>query len=1087
MTIDLDTPACTGNTGPQGSRARRQSGAGWARLRVQVATALTALTLSANGFAQILPGGAGMGAGTGADGMGGGARLPGADYGSVMQPGLGGPIMLPLGPQLLPGFQPDAAYGMQPLRPETAFPAPLPPEPPSDFQRFVEFATGRLLPVFGMPLFQSGRFEPLQARQVPDNHVIGAGDELVVHIYGTVNFTGRLIVDRSGQIFIPKVGPVSVAGLRFRDAEAQLNRSIGEVYRNFRLSVSMGRLRSIEIYILGQARSPGRKVVSSLSTLINALFETGGPSTRGSMRAIELRRAGKVIARVDLYDFIARGDSSADRQLEPGDIIYIPPVGPQVALAGSINEQAIYELPPSGANIRSVLELTGGLPALAAPQRAQLERVDPSRDPARFVQDIALDAAGLGTQLRAGDIVTVLQISPQFSNAVTLLGSVAAPMRYAFRPGMKVSDLVDSNSLLVPVSYWLRVNLGMGMHGLDAPEVNLEYATIQRFDPTKLRTETLPFNLAKALLGNPKENLPLKPGDVVRIYAADEPGADSFDSISLQASFFDSVRRFSWREGYRITDVIPDLPWLREQVTRWVRTHGLMVVLPGQPGAPVAGSAGRTSGQSGPATPSFPGTPGWQGTPGIQGSWGHGGAPAMPGQPLAGGAGAPTRWGVSPQATAEGAGGIPLGATPNIPGATPAAATAAVAGVSGSPNLAALLGAAAIPGAVPSSASRSAGSAPTQSTSGSPGPAQPPSSGASPVGTGGGAMLSSGQAADAAAANIARLSAAALQELNLDYADIKRLDPETMQVQLIPFNLARALAGQESDNLQLQRGDRITLYTKQEVAVPIARRTRLVKVTGEVNVPGVYPVGATETLTDVIKRAGGLTKNAYVYGTSLVRESIRAEQQRNLAQLIRTMEADLASQASTLSQNLTQSDPQVVQAMLAFQRQIVERLRTIEVTGRIALDLDERADRPSLPGLVLEDGDSISIPTESDFVSVFGAVDISSTLLYRPGQKVRDYLDRAGLRAFADIDNVVLLRADGTARTARNAQQRNSFFSWNGDGLLDLQVKPGDAILVPEQVDRRTGFTRFMIGAKDWTQLIYQFGLGAAAFKVLRQ
>lgn len=1081
MTIDFHTQARAGQTDAQESRALLRTSARRARLTARLATALTALTLCASGVAQTLPGAAGPSAGGGSDGVGS-VRLPGADYGSaMMQSGLGGPIMLPVSPQMFPGLQPDAFTAMQPASPWVTAPAPLPPEPPSDFQRFVELATGKLLPVYGMPLFQPGRFEPFQTRQVPDTHVIGAGDELVVHIYGTVNFAGRLIVDRSGQVFIPRVGPVTVAGLRFRDAEAQINRSIGEVYRNFRLSVSMGRLRSIEVYILGQARSPGRKVVSSLSTLINALFETGGPSTRGSMRAIELRRAGKVIARVDLYDFIARGDSSADRQLEPGDIIYIPPVGPQVALAGSINEQAIYELPRSGANIKSVLELTGGLPTLAAPQRAQLERVDPSRDPARFVQDISLDAAGLSTQLRAGDIVTVLQISPQFSNAVTLLGSVAAPMRFAFRPGMKVSDLVDNNNFLVPVSYWLRVNLGMGMHGLDAPEVNLEYATIQRFDPTKLRTETLPFNLAKALLGNTKENLPLKPGDVVRIYGAGESGADSFDSIALQASFFDSVRRFSWREGYRITDVIPDLPWLREQVTRWVRTHGLMVVLPGQPGASITSAAGRLSAQGGSATPSFPGTPGWQG---AQAAWGFGSAPVMPGQPTATGAGAQSSSAASANPPSDGPGGAQPSGMASVSSATSAAAAAA--GVSGVPNLAALLGAAALPGSVPPAAARSAGSTPNQSAPGAQGVAPLPPAGANTAGPGG-SLLSSGQAADAAAANIARLSAAALQELNLDYADIKRLDPETMQVQLIPFNLARALAGQESDNLQLQRGDRITLYTKQEVAVPIARRTRLVKVTGEVNVPGIYPVGATETLTDVIKRAGGLTRNAYVYGTSLVRESIRAEQQRNLAQLVRTMEADLASQASTLSQNLTQSDPQAVQAMIAFQRQIVERLRTIEVTGRIALDLDERADRPNLPSLVLEDGDSISIPTESDFVSVFGAVDISSTLLYRPGQKVRDYLDRAGLRAFADIENVVLLRADGTARTARNAQQRNSFFSWAGDGLLDLQVKPGDAILVPEQVDRRTGFTRFMIGAKDWTQLIYQFGLGAAAFKVLRQ
>lgn len=903
-----------------------------------------------------------------------------------------------------PGDRPDGSpFGQQPGR--IAFP----PEPPSEFQRFVELATGRMLPVYGAALFQGGRFDPVQARQVPDSYVVGPGDELVVHIYGAVDFTDRLVVDRDGRIFIPKVGPVRIAGLRFREVEGQINRSIGEVYRNYRVSVTMGRLRSIEVYLLGQARNPGRKVVSSLSTLINALFETGGPSARGSMRAIELRRAGRVVARLDLYDFIARGNSSADRQLEPGDIIYIPPIGPQVALAGSINEPAIYELPPAGASIQAVLELSGGLPTLAAPQKAQLERVDPSRDPARFVQDIALDPAGLATPLRAGDIVTVLQISPQFANAVTLLGSVAAPMRYAFRPGMKVSDLVANNNFLMPVSYWLRINTGTDLQGLNAPEVNLEYATIQRFDPVKLRTETLPFNLSKALLGDARENLQLKAGDIVRVYSADEPGADAFDSVALQATFLDSVRRFSWRDGYRVTDVIPDLPWLREQVTRWVRTQGLMVVLPGQPGA----GAGVQTPDVRPGGPSFPGMNS-----------------------------------LSPEA----------------------------AGLQGAAILRGIAGAQAM-GAQAMGAQGMAS-------------ARQPLRGATVPGTqlGGASALSAGQAADAAAANVAKLSAAAMQELNLDYADIKRLDPVTMQVLLIPFSLARALAGNEADNLALRPGDRITLYTKQEVAVPIERRTRLVKVTGEVNVPGIYPVGPTETLTDVIARAGGLTRNAYVYGTSLVRESIRAEQQRNLVQLIRTMEADLVSQSGMLSQNLSQTEAQLAQGMLAMQRQTVERMRTIEVTGRIALDLDERAERPPLPSLVLEDGDSISIPTTSDFVSVFGAVDISSTLLYRPGARVRDYLDRAGLRAFADIENVVLLRADGTARTSRNAQQRGSFFSIGGaDGILDLQVKPGDAILVPEQIDRRTGYTRFMIGAKDWTQLIYQFGLGAAAFKVLRQ
>jgi protein involved in polysaccharide export with SLBB domain len=774
------------------------------------------------------------------------------------------------------------------------------------------------LPVYGAGLFSAGRFDPVQAAQVPTSYLIGPGDELVLQLYGAVDYTDRVVVDRDGRILIPRVGPVKVAGLRFGELEPFLTRSIGEVYRNFNLSVTMGRLRSIEIYVLGQARAPGRKVVSSLSTLINALFETGGPSARGSMRAIELRRAGRLVTRLDLYDFIARGDSSADRQLQPGDIIFIPPVGPQVAVAGSVNEPAIYELPRSGGSIGALLELTGGLPTLAAPQKAQLERVDTSRQPSRYVQDIALDPPGLATALQSGDIVTVFQISPQFANAVTLQGNVAAPMRYAHREGMRIADLVTHNNFLVPLSYWLRANAGQNIAGINQPEVNLEYATIQRLDPTRVRTEVIPFNLARALLGDPKENLILLPGDLVRVYGADEPGVDALDSVSLQAGFVGGVRRFSWREGHRVTDVIPDLDWLRERVTRWVRMSG------------------------GPVTER-----------GVQSA----------------------------------------------------------------------------------------------------------------------------------------TSAAALQELNLDYADIKRIDPATMQVMLIPFSLGRALGGDPTQNLVLRPGDRIGLYTRSEVPVPVARRTRLVRILGEVRVPGTYQANPGETLTDLIRRAGDFTPEAYVYGTSFSRESTRLEQRRNLDQLVRTLESDLLSQMNFAAQNTTSQDAQQAQALIAFQRQSLERLRTLEPSGRIALDLDERAEQPALPALELEDGDTIVIPTRSDFVGVFGAVDISNAMIHRPGLKVRDFLDRAGVRPLADLDNVLVLKADGTVRTARTVQSRRSFFLFllPDASLLDQEVRPGDAILVPEQADRRTGYTRFMIGAKDWTQLIYQFGLGAAAFKVLQQ
>jgi polysaccharide export outer membrane protein len=807
--------------------------------------------------------------------------------------------------------------------------APVVPELPTEFQQFVEQSTGRLLPIYGTKVFETGAFDSVQAAQVPDSYIVGPGDELVVRVYGAFDYAERLVVDRDGRVTLPKVGPIKVAGLRFAQLEAALSRTVGDVYKNFKLSVSMGRLRSIEVYLLGQARQPGRKVVSSLSTLINALFEAGGPSVRGSLRGIELRRAGKVVTRLDLYDFIARGDNQADRPLEPGDIIFIPPVGPQVAILGSVNESAIFELAgTTPTSLQSVLALTGGVTALATPQKAQLERINPQQNPARRVQTIALDAQGIATALQAGDVVTVYPISPQFANAVTLQGSVAMPMRLAHREGMRVSDLVMNNNFLVPVSYWLRLNAGTLITGIDKPEVNLEYATVQRLDPVRLRTETISFHLAKALMGDTTENLALKPGDLVRVYGANEVAQDALDSVTLEAGFLVSqgVRRSVWREGYHVKDIIPDVRWLQDEVVRKARNTGVAVSIDD------------------------------------------------------------------------------LNSRTNLSG-----------------------------------------------------------------------DLSTG-----------KLSASELQEVNLEYADIRRLDPLTLEVKLLTFNLSKALAGDAAHNLALQRGDRISLYSKREVPVPIERRTRLVKLLGEVVTPGTYQVNPGETLNDMVRRAGGFTSQAYAYGARFTRESTRLEQKKNLAAYIQNLEADLISQRSASLQNQAAQDAQKQETLLAIQRQSIERLRKAEVSGRIALDLDENVLHPVLPSLALEDGDTLDVPSHSDFVTVVGAVDLSNAMIYRPGLTVRDYLERAGLKAFADLDSIAVLKADGTVKTRRTVAGRLSLLGWRTDeSLLNQPLRPGDAILVPEKLDRQSGYTTFVTAAKDWTQLIYQLGLGIAAFKSL--
>jgi len=411
----------------------------------------------------------------------------------------------------------------------------------TEFQRFVQNSTGQALRLYGYELFnRPGSFAPVQAAPVPAGYILGPGDELVVQINGLAELSENLVIDRDGRVLIPKVGPLSLAGVALNNAEKVLAAHIGKVYRNFTVSVTLGRLRSIELFVTGQARQPGKHLVSSLSSLINALFETGGPSSNGSLRAIELRRAGKKIASVDMYAFLAQGDNSADVQLQSGDIIFIPPAGARVALLGIVNTPAIYEL-RGNETIKQILAMSGGLPALAAPQKAQLERLDSTRDIARYVEDFALDAKGLALVLKAGDVLKVFQISPQIANVVTLRGNVASPMRYPYQPGMKISDLIPDVNVLIQGDYYTRrnnmvqretgkqVSVDRVINSVKnlLEEINWDYAVIERLDANELRSNLIPFNLAKAIKEkDPANNLSLLPGDVVTIFSvADLPVA----------------------------------------------------------------------------------------------------------------------------------------------------------------------------------------------------------------------------------------------------------------------------------------------------------------------------------------------------------------------------------------------------------------------------------------------------------------------------------------------------------------------------------------------------------------------------------
>ncbi|WP_300556730.1 SLBB domain-containing protein [Limnohabitans sp. Rim8] len=336
---------------------------------------------------------------------------------------------------------------------------PAKPQAPSQFQRFVQESTGKLLPHFGSSLFENPlAYAADTAAPAPAEYVLGPGDEVRIQIWGGVDFAGSQTLDRSGQINLPKIGTINLSGVRVKDLEDTLRKRIATVFNTVQVNAALGKLRGITVFVVGQAQQPGTYNLTSLSTLVNAVFASGGPGVNGSMRAIELKRNGQTVTTLDLYDFIVSGDKSKDVSLQPGDVIMIPPVGPRVALTGATDHAAIYEL-KQGTNLQNLLSLGGGFPTLASTQKALLERIDPQNANApRQVQNIALNAQGLAQPLRDGDVITLLPMIQAFGNVVTLQGAIAQPLRHPFTPGMRIQDLIPDRAALLTPDFFKRRN-----------------------------------------------------------------------------------------------------------------------------------------------------------------------------------------------------------------------------------------------------------------------------------------------------------------------------------------------------------------------------------------------------------------------------------------------------------------------------------------------------------------------------------------------------------------------------------------------------------------------------------------------------
>jgi protein involved in polysaccharide export with SLBB domain len=390
-----------------------------------------------------------------------------------------------------------------PSNPSEAHPASV-PLAQTEFEQMVADSAGRVLPLFGQSLFlhPPSTFSPINWMGIPSDYIIGPGDELQIEIWGQVQANLRVTVDRSGEIYIPQIGQVSVAGVHYADLEQHLRLALSKIFKNFNVSANIGHLHSIQVIVVGDARYPGTYTISALSTLVNAIFASGGPAPQGSLRHVQVRRDGATITDFDFYDLLVKGDKSKDVRLQSGDVIYIPPVGSLVAISGSVNTPAIYEV-KSDSKLNDLIEIAGGMSTVADTSKITIDRVADHQ--ARKTLEFPYDEQSRILSLKDGDIVRVFSIVPRFEDTVTLRGNVANPGRYPWKPGMRISDLIPNAQALLTREYWR--NRAAMVNG-QATEYPIHSEQIQNKRPVSVQTNNSAQTAGTNLQGTTSGNSP---------------------------------------------------------------------------------------------------------------------------------------------------------------------------------------------------------------------------------------------------------------------------------------------------------------------------------------------------------------------------------------------------------------------------------------------------------------------------------------------------------------------------------------------------------------------------------------------------
>ncbi|MCD6307177.1 MAG: SLBB domain-containing protein [Deltaproteobacteria bacterium] len=902
------------------------------------------------------------------------------------------------------------------------------------------------LEIFGHKLFAEppSTFAPVKDMPVSEDYVIGPGDEIKILMWGRLDAFHSLVVDAEGVIYLPKIGPLTVAGLTFKEVK-ELIRAKAEAMTGVNVSISMGNLRSIQVFALGEVRRPGLYTVSSLATVANALLSCGGPTPLGSLRKVELKRNGKLETRIDIYDFLLRGDITDDTRLMPGDVIFVPQRGPMVSVSGQVNRPAIYEL-KDRQTLGEALRLAGGLRPQAFNRRIQIKRAFQNKF--RIVLDISQEelAQSKTIPIVDGDLVVVFTLLPSPVNAVYLYGNVLRPGEYAYKSGLRIRDILPGVDSLEKDTYY-------------------PYALVKRYNVQTMESKLIPFNLGRLLLDNDsKEDILLKPLDEVYIFHQsmfeDRPYADVEGEVRNPGRYYiddmtikDLIRKagdlthnaylpkaelIRIDEDRRKTTIYFDVAAAMSEVPEhnlrvrdedrivihsvWEEQWREAVIVEGEvknPG-PYALTKGmrlkdlifkagnftrdaymnvghlyRTDWRTKDVTIfTFNLEKALSGDPEdnillkdqdrveIHSIWEY-----------------VDRYNVTIQGMV------------NKPGDYPYAENMTIADL----------------------------------------------------------ILVGG--------NVRR--AAFMEKAELIRYDI--VEGRKVETSVIEFDPRLALAGDPENNLQLAPMDVVHIRGIPEWF----EQKRSVTLKGEVYFPGTYQIRKDERLSSVIERAGGFTEEADLRAAIFTRESVRRDQQQRLEEMVKQLEIEIASASTETTASATAADVEAKTRFVSAQKALLAKLRQSRATGRVVLDLYPLSVLKASPtDIAMKTGDTLLIPEKINTVNVLGAVYNPTGIIYdEKNPQVKYYLGKVGgPTKNAEDGEMYVVRANGSVVSMTHAGswagvswdvEKNRFGFWQD--FEHIPLYPGDTIIVPYKVERPD----YLGTAGRITTIIYQIAVAA--------